>query len=120
MEESNLEQSKIISTAMKIQYITNLNTYVFDQNRELVYHNEIISIPAFMLDSRERDILSLYDNMKQRGQLYSYINDWGLHYFGYSFSNKEEAYTIIIGPYFDKTPDLYRLSKDYRSLEYAK
>ncbi|MEH7253141.1 AraC family transcriptional regulator [Neobacillus niacini] len=114
MEGFNLEQSKIISTAMKIQYITNLNTYVFDQNRELVYHNEMISIPAFMLDSRERDVLSLYDNMKQRGQLYSYINDWDLHYFGYSFSKKEEAYTVIIGPYFDKTPDLYRISKDYR------
>lgn len=99
---------------MKIQHITNLNTYVFDQNRELVYHHEMISIPAFMPGSGERDVLSLYDNMKQRGQLYSYINEWDLHYFGYSFTEKVEAYTIIIGPYFDKMPNLYSLSREYR------
>ncbi|WP_052427388.1 helix-turn-helix domain-containing protein [Neobacillus niacini] len=114
MEELNLEPSKIVSTAMKIQHITNLNTYVFDQNRELVYHHEMISIPAFMPGSGERDVLSLYDNMKQRGQLYSYINEWDLHYFGYSFTEKVEAYTIIIGPYFDKMPNLYSLSREYR------
>jgi YesN/AraC family two-component response regulator len=110
-----MEQSKIVSTAMKIQHITNLNTYVLNQNRELVYHQEIISIPAFMPGSGERDVLFLFDKMvQQSGQLYSYINEWDLRYFGYSFSQKEEAYTIIIGPYFDKTPDLYLLSKKYR------
>jgi YesN/AraC family two-component response regulator len=114
LEEPILEHSKIVSTAMKIQHITNLNTYVFGQSRELVYYHEMISIPEFMPGSRERDILFLYDNMEHRGQLYSYINEWELRYFGYSFSEKEEAYTIIIGPYFDKTPDLYHLSKEYR------
>lgn len=99
---------------MKIQHITNLNTYVLSQNRELVYHHEMISIPAFMPGSGEREILFLYDNMEQQGQLYSYINEWELHYFGYSISEKEEVYTIIIGPYFDKTPNLYLLSKEYR------
>jgi two-component system, response regulator YesN len=98
---------------MKIQHITNLNTYVFNQKRELIYHHEIISIPAFMPGSGERDVLTLYDNMKQTRQLYSYMNEWDLHYFGYSFSKEEEACTIIIGPYFDKTPNLYRLSRDY-------
>jgi YesN/AraC family two-component response regulator len=99
---------------MKIQHITNLNTYVLNQNRELVYRHEKISIPAFMPGSRERDVLFLYDNMEQSGQLYSFINEWDLRYFGYSFSKKEGAYTIIIGPYFDKTPDLFHLSKEYR------
>lgn len=99
---------------MKIQLITHLNTYVLDQNRELVYHHEMISIPAFMPGSEERDVLFLYDKMEQRGQLYSYINEWDLHYFGYSFIENEEAYTIMIGPYFDKTPNLYHLSKEYR------
>lgn len=98
---------------MKIQHITNLNTYVFNQKRELIYHHEINSIPAFMPGSGERDVLTLYDNMKQTRQLFSYINEWDLHYFGYSFSKEEEACTIIIGPYFDKTPNLYRLSRDY-------
>lgn len=98
---------------MKIQHITNLNTYVFNQKRELIYHHENISIPGFMPGSGERDVLSLYDNMKQTRQLYSYINEWDLHYFGYSFIKKEVSSTIIIGPYFDKTPDLYSLSRDY-------
>jgi two-component system, response regulator YesN len=98
---------------MKIKHITNLNTYVFNQKRELIYHHEIITIPAFMPGSGERDVLTLYDNMKQTRQLYSYINEWDLHYFGYSFSKEEETCTIIIGPYFDKTPNLYRLSRDY-------
>nr|MDP5197265.1 AraC family transcriptional regulator [Neobacillus sp. 179.-C4.2 HS] len=114
MEEVALEPLKIVSTAMKLQHITNLNTYVLNQNRELVYYHEMISIPAFMPGSGERDVLFLYDNMEQRGQLYSYINEWDLHYFGYSFSQKEEAYTVIIGPYLDKTPNLYRLSNEYR------
>lgn len=99
---------------MKVQHITNLNTYVFNQNRELIYQYEMTTIPAFMPGSGERDVLSLYDNMKQTGQLYSYINEWDLHYFSYSFREKEEAYTIIIGPYFDKTPNLYSLSRDYQ------
>src|SRR4051794_30605223 len=98
---------------MKIQHITNLNTYVFNQKRELIYRYEITSIPAFMPGSGESDVLSLYDNIKQTRQLYFYINEWDLHYFGYSFSKKEEACTIIIGPYFDKTPNLYSLSRDY-------
>lgn len=110
-----MEQSKIVSTAMKIQHITNLNTYVLNQNRELVYLQEILSIPAFMPGSGERDILFLFDKMVQQpGQLYLHINEWDLRYFGYSFTQKEEAYTIIIGPYFDKTPDLFYLSKKYR------
>lgn len=96
LEEVTLEQSKIVSTAMKIQHITNLNTYVLHQNRELVYHHETITIPAFMPGSRERDILFLYDNIVQ-GQLFSYINEWDLHYFGYSFRESEKTYTIIIG-----------------------
>jgi two-component system, response regulator YesN len=98
---------------MKIQHITNLNTYVFNQNRELIYHHEMISIPAFMPGSGKRDVLSLYDNMKHTRKLYSYINEWDLHYFGYSFSKSKEACTIIIGPYFDKTPNLFSLSRDY-------
>lgn len=99
---------------MKIQHITNLNTYVLNQNRELIYHYEMILIPAFMPGSSRRDVLFLYDTIEQRGQLYSYINEWDLHYYGFSFNEKEEAYTIIIGPYFDQTPNLFQLSKEYQ------
>lgn len=109
-----MEQPKIISTAMKIHHITNLNTYVLDQNGEFVYHHEIIAIPPFMPGSEKEDPLNLFEKMKHQDQLYSYINEWDLHYFGYSFTQKQAAYTIIIGPYFDKTPNLYSLSKEYR------
>jgi AraC-like DNA-binding protein len=109
-----MEESKVISTAMKIHHITNLNTYVLDQNGVLLYHHEIISIPSFMPGSGQEDILYLYEKMKDEGnKLYSYINEWDLHYFGYSFFDKKEVFTIIIGPYLEKTPNLYSLSRDY-------
>jgi AraC-like DNA-binding protein len=109
-----MEHPEIISTAMKIHHITNLNTYILDQNGEFVYHHEIIAIPPFMPGSVEEDPLKLFEKIKHQEQLYSYINEWDLHYFGYSFTQKQEAYTIIIGPYFDKTPNLYSLSREYR------
>ena len=40
-----MEQSKIISTAIKINHLTNLNTYLLNQNGELMYHHEMIAIP---------------------------------------------------------------------------
>lgn len=88
-----MEQPNIISTAMKIHHITNLNTYVLDQNGEFVYHHEIIAIPPFMPGSEEEDPLNLFEKMKHQEQLYSYINEWDLHYFGYSFTQKQAVYT---------------------------
>lgn len=108
-----MEQSNIISTAMKIHQITNLNTYVLDRNKEIVYHREVISIPVYMPGSDEEDILYVNERMNEQDQLYSYINEWDLHYLGYKFIYKGEATAIIIGPYFDKTPDLYSLSREY-------
>ncbi|MEH7304063.1 helix-turn-helix domain-containing protein [Neobacillus drentensis] len=108
-----MEQSKVISTAIKIYNITNLNTYVLDKNGEFLYHHEIISIPPFMPGSDDKDILFLFEKMKPKEQLYSFINEWNLHYFGFSFTQKMERYSIIIGPFFDKTPDFYSLSKNY-------
>ena len=108
-----MEQSKIISTAIKINHLTNLNTYLLNQNVELMYHHEMVSIPAFMPGSDNNDILFFVENMNQQEQLYSYINEWGLHYFGYPFMDEREGYTVIIGPYFDKTPNLYHLTREY-------
>ncbi|MGJ9459755.1 helix-turn-helix transcriptional regulator [Oceanobacillus sp. CF4.6] len=108
-----MEISKMVSTAMKIHDITQLNTYVLDQNVDFIYYREIISIPDYMPGSGEADVLNFYKKIKQRMHLYSYINEWGLHYFGYSFKEKEDVYTIIIGPYFENTPNLFRLSREY-------
>ncbi|MEH7114311.1 AraC family transcriptional regulator [Neobacillus niacini] len=108
-----MEQSKIISSAIKIHYLTNLNTYLLNQNGEFMYHQEMVSIPAFMPGSDNQDILYFVEKMTHQEQLYSYINEWGLHYFGYPFMAEMERYTVIIGPYFDKTPNLYHLSREY-------
>ncbi|WP_087972104.1 helix-turn-helix domain-containing protein [Oceanobacillus rekensis] len=108
-----MKPSKIISTAMKIEQITNLNTIVLDQNRNLIYHHETISIPDFMPGSGYKDIFSLYKSMDKNNHLYTYVNEWDLHYYGYSFGVQDESYTIIIGPYFLITPNLYSLSRNY-------
>lgn len=108
-----MEQSKIISTAMKIHHLTKLNTYVLNQNGEFLYHNKIISIPDFMPGSGEEDIMYLFEKIELQEQLYSYLNNWGLHYLAYSFNDEIEVYTIIIGPYFDRTPNLYSLSREF-------
>lgn len=109
-----MEQSKIISTAMKIHHVTNLNTYVLDGNGEFLYQHEIISVPTFMPGSGNEDILYLFEKMKgEEEKLYSYINHWNLHYFGYTFFVKNEGFTIIIGPYLETQPNLYSLSREY-------
>ncbi|MEH7246095.1 AraC family transcriptional regulator [Neobacillus niacini] len=108
-----MEQSKIISSAIKIHHLTNLNTYLLNQNREFMYHHEMIAIPAFMPGSDNHDILYFVEKMTHQEQLYSYTNEWGLHYYGYHFMAGMEGYTVIIGPYFDKTPNLYHLTRDY-------
>lgn len=109
-----MEQSSIISAAMKINQLTDLNTYVIDNSGEFVFHHEDISIPAFMPGSGEIDVLNLYNQMviQQMNQLYSYTNEWGLHYFGYSVSNND-SFAVIIGPFMELTPDLYSLSREY-------
>jgi AraC-like DNA-binding protein len=112
--ENSLEQSKIISTAMKVHYVSNLNTYIVDQNGELVYQHELISIPAFMPGANKKDVLYLFKEIKEgEEKLYSYTNEWGLHYFGYSFSVKKEGYTVIIGPYLETSPNVFSLSREY-------
>ncbi|WP_163526987.1 helix-turn-helix domain-containing protein [Halobacillus ihumii] len=109
-----MEQSKVISTAMKIQHVTNLNVYVLDQYGDLSYHLESISIPDFMPGSGEEAILDLHEKMVQEDQLYYYSNEWKLHYIGYSFIDKKDSYFIIIGPYFEQTLDFYRLTLEYK------
>lgn len=37
--------AKIISTAMKFHYLTNLNVYIFKKSEGIVYRYEIVSVP---------------------------------------------------------------------------
>ncbi|ARK29793.1 helix-turn-helix transcriptional regulator [Halalkalibacter krulwichiae] len=112
-----MNESQIISTSMKIHYITNLNVYVLNQDGDLFYENESISIPMFMPGNNAENVKALYEIMTEDGEeeiVYSYINEWGLHYFGRRFRVLEQMYTIIIGPYFERTPNHYRLTIDYQ------
>ncbi|QGS68562.1 hypothetical protein CV093_08575 [Oceanobacillus sp. 143] len=107
-----MKQSRLITTAMKLQQITNLNIYVLDQYKDFIYYHEILMIPDFMPGYGQSDILDLHNIMNQNGRVYSYINEWGLHYFGFRFK-KQDEYTVIIGPYLVTTPNVYSLSRDY-------
>ena len=105
--------SKIVSTAIKISHLTQLNTYVIDKNGDLVYHDEKVSIPAYMPGAKQKDVLELSRKMKETNQVYTYINPWRLSYLGYSFLEEGDFYAIIIGPYFEVIPDVYGLVLQY-------
>ncbi|MFC4025604.1 helix-turn-helix domain-containing protein [Oceanobacillus longus] len=103
----------IISAAIKLNHITNLNTYVVDENEAFTFQQKEISIPNFMPGSEGEDVLYLARKISyETNKLFTYINEWGLHYLGISFS-KNDAYTVIIGPYLDATLNLYGLSREY-------
>ncbi|WP_068677056.1 AraC family transcriptional regulator [Oceanobacillus sp. Castelsardo] len=106
------ETTAIISGAMKIYYITNLNTYVINSEEDFILHHENFTIPPFMPGSNEKDMKHLYKSMVT-GKLHSYTNQWGLQYLGYRFK-QNDIYSIIIGPYFSVTPNYYKLIKDYK------
>ncbi|MCM3398217.1 AraC family transcriptional regulator [Oceanobacillus profundus] len=105
--------SKIVSTAIKVSHLTQLNTYVTDKNGDFVYHDEKVSIPAYMPGAKQKDVLELSRKMKETNQVYTYINPWGLSYLGSSFLEEEDFYAIIIGPYFEVIPDVYGLVLQY-------
>ncbi|MRH43230.1 AraC family transcriptional regulator [Aquibacillus halophilus] len=108
-----MEQSNIVSGALKLHHITNLNTYIIKNEDDFVFHNEKESIPEFMPGANEKDILYFYQQISFLDkQLYAYTNEWGLHYLACTF-NDYEKYFVIIGPYMELTPDLYQLSRKY-------
>ncbi|WP_156291808.1 helix-turn-helix domain-containing protein [Oceanobacillus salinisoli] len=102
----------MISAAMKLYNITNLNTYVLEKNGDFIYHEGTVKIPAFMPGSNETDILYAFNQITEVNKLYSYHNEWDLRYLAYSFQENDE-YTIIIGPFLDMTPDIYGLTRRY-------
>ncbi|WP_340002573.1 AraC family transcriptional regulator [Oceanobacillus sp. FSL K6-0127] len=105
--------SKIVSTAIKISHLTQLNTYVVGKNEDFIYHDEKVSIPAYMPGAKQKDVLELSRKMKETNQIYTYINPWGLSYLGYSFLEEGDFYAVIIGPYFEVIPDVYGLVLQY-------
>ncbi|RKQ32284.1 AraC family transcriptional regulator [Oceanobacillus halophilus] len=109
------KQANILTAAMKLYNLTNLNTYVLDQNGDFIYLNEKVTTPPFMPGTDERDTLYLFQEISKTNKIYSYLNEWNLHYLGLSFET-EEKYTIIIGPFLEATPDIYALTRKYKLL----
>ncbi|HLR67795.1 MAG TPA: hypothetical protein VK105_11830, partial [Virgibacillus sp.] len=108
-----MEFSKVVSTAMKISHLTQLNIYVIDGKGKIDYHDEKIVIPSFMPGAGMQDTIDFFHKIRNRSELYSYINQWGLYYLGYSFLEQEELYFIVIGPYLEVIPNIYSLSLQY-------
>jgi two-component system, response regulator YesN len=100
------ETASIISGAMKVYYITNLNTYVINSQGDFILHQENLTIPSFMPGSNEKDIKHIYNNMDN-------TNQWGLQYLGYQFK-QNDTFSIIIGPYFNITPNYFNLIRDFK------
>lgn len=108
-----MEQSNIVSAALKLHHITNLNTYIIKNEADFVFYNEKDSIPEFMPGAGEKDIIYFYQQITfSENQLYAHTNEWGLHYLACTF-NEDENYSVIIGPYMELIPDLYQLSRRY-------
>jgi AraC-like DNA-binding protein len=103
----------MVPAAIKIHHLTNLNVYILGADEELIFHHEIISIPSFMPGAKMEDILNLHKEMQKNNNLYSFINQWGLAYLGYSFS-EDSSFSIIIGPYLQLTPNSHNLVRKYQ------
>lgn len=109
-----MDYIKITEAASKIQHLTDLNTYVVDQQGEFIFRNEVITVPAFMPGANSEDIFNLYSKMKQQNnQLYIYPNSWGLYYIGYTFS-MNKTFNVIIGPYLHSTLNLFQITREYK------
>lgn len=113
LEEMIIVYSSIVSTAIKISHLTQLNTYVVGEDGDVDYHDEKVSIPAYMPGAGQKDVLEFFYKMKKTDQLYTYINPWGLSYLGYSFLEQRKFYAIIIGPYLEEIPNIYGLALQY-------
>ncbi|MGJ9383565.1 helix-turn-helix domain-containing protein [Salipaludibacillus sp. CF4.18] len=109
-----MEESNIISTAMQIHHITNLNVYIIDYRNNSVFYHEEITIPSFMPGSKQEDISHFHKNVDWGiNQLYTYANEWGLHYLCNTFRT-DQTYAVIIGPFMELTPNIFSLSREYK------
>lgn len=106
--------SKIISSAIKISYLTQLDTYVVGEKGEIIFHEGKTALPDYMPGAENGDIMNFFREMESVNQLYSYVNPWGLFYLGQSILDEQERYYIIIGPYMEVTPNIYSLSRQYK------
>ncbi|MFC2947833.1 helix-turn-helix domain-containing protein [Virgibacillus sediminis] len=107
-----MKHSQLISAAMKIHHVTNLNIYILNQKGDFLFHHEDIAIPPFMPGYQQSDVLDFIKQIDEtKEQLYYYTNDWGLSYLGHYFTS--EGYSVILGPFLNTTPNFFNLSREF-------
>lgn len=103
----------MVTAALKIRHLTDLNTYLINRDGSVIFTDETISIPSFMPGAENADVLDFLEKSnEQKDQLYTFASEWGLNYLGYRFSGDD--YMIISGPFMELTPNTLMLAKYYQ------
>ncbi|THE13621.1 AraC family transcriptional regulator [Bacillus timonensis] len=106
-----METSTIISTTIKLHYITDLNSYVLDEKGSYLYSQELVQLPMFIEETRDAAFGTL---SKMRGdQVYILHNEWDLQFFGYALHYNGMKFCILLGPFYEKAPDFFKVSREY-------
>lgn len=109
-----MTKSILIANAITMFHVTNLNTYVLNEQNEFLFHHEMVKIPSFLQTVFEMELMyfSQQINSKEK-KVYSYMTQGGLHFLGYPFET-EKNHHIIIGPYLTTTPNYRLLNRTYQ------
>ncbi|SES04993.1 AraC-type DNA-binding protein [Gracilibacillus ureilyticus] len=109
-----METNTIITTALKIHHITDLNTYILTSDNELVFSREMIELPSFMPGGNHEDLFQICERVAPlNSRLFIYHNEWNLQYLVHPFT-LDQPYLVVIGPYLSLTPDVYHLMRKYK------
>lgn len=109
-----MKYENLLELGTTLHHLSKLNVYVISPEQELSYKHEVVNIPSFMPGAEHEDPFRFSRKMSGDGSLYAFTNEWKLNYLGYVLESEGEEYRVILGPYFDELPNLYRLSADYR------
>ncbi|MFS0823284.1 helix-turn-helix transcriptional regulator [Bacillus sp. 1P02SD] len=106
-----MENSTIISTTIKLHYITDLNCYVLDEDGSYLYRQELVQLPLFMQETRDAAFGTL--STLRENQVYILHNEWDLQFFGYVLHDNGVKFCILLGPFYEKAPDFFKISREY-------
>lgn len=107
-----LETSTIISTAIKLHFITDLNSYVLDEEGSLLHRQELVQLPLLMQETRDAAFKTL--STMRENQVYILHNEWDLQFFGYALRGNGVKWCILLGPFYEKAPDFFKISREHQ------
>ncbi|WP_010281411.1 helix-turn-helix domain-containing protein [Bacillus timonensis] len=107
-----METSFIISTALKLHYLTDLNIYVLNQEGQFSYRQELFELPSFMRETHETIIAKL--SQVEEEQVYNFNYEWDLQFLCYSLKVQGLKLYILLGPYYEMAPDFYKLTREHQ------